>query len=109
MAPRIEAFNGDDGCRGDASFIRDLYRRGLLFRRVAFVTGRAPYRREYQLKGGTSALASIFFFNFAPLRAHSLVDSWKKKRARVRSSRNVIDLIETSSRCNRRVRKPKIH
>ena len=37
-APHIEAFNGNDGCRRDASFIRDLHRRGLLFRRAAFVT-----------------------------------------------------------------------
>lgn len=83
-APRIEAFNGNDGCRRDASFIRDLHRRGLLFRRVAFVTGCTPYRREHQLKGGTSVLARFFFFffffNFTPLSNHYLVDSRKNAR-----------------------------
>lgn len=82
-APRIEAFNGNDGCRRDASFIRDLHRRGLLFRRVAFVAGCTPYRREHQLKGGTSVLARFsffFFFNFTPLFNHYLVDSRKNAR-----------------------------
>lgn len=63
--PHIVAFNGNDGCRGNASFMRDLYHRELLFRRGAFVNGCTPYRREYQLKGGTSTLAYIFFFQFS--------------------------------------------
>lgn len=75
-APRIEAFNGNDGCRRDASFIRDLHRRGLLFRRVAFVTGCTPYRREHQLKGGTSVLARFFFFFFFLISHHSLTTIW---------------------------------
>lgn len=82
-APRIEAFNGNDGCRRDASFIRDLHRRGLLFRRVAFVTGCTPYRREHQLKGGTSVLARFSFFFFL-ISHHSLTTIWSiREKTRV--------------------------
>lgn len=85
-APRIEAFNGNDGCRRDASFIRDLHRRGLLFRRVAFVTGCTQYRREHQLKGGTSVLACFFFFFL--ISHHSLTTIWsiREKRASLSNS-----------------------
>lgn len=60
---RIEAVNGNNVCRRDASFNRDLHRCQSLFQRAAFMMRCSTHMRKHQLKGELPTTRKFVFYD----------------------------------------------